>query len=82
MESGHKLKYRKFHLDVQRNFFIMKVGKDCDRLPKGVVESPLFQITWSPVGHCPQWPALVECAVGSEVELCDFQGSFLILGVP
>lgn len=40
MEGGHKLKYRKFHLDIQRNFFTMKVGKDSNRLLKEVVESP------------------------------------------
>lgn len=40
VKGGHKLKYRKFPLDIQRSFFTMKVGKDCNRLPKEVVESP------------------------------------------
>lgn len=53
VESGHKLKYRKFYLDIQRNFFAMEVDKDYNRLPKEVVES-LFQINWSPIGHCPE----------------------------
>lgn len=44
MESGHKLKYRRLHLDIRRNFFTMKVGKDCNRLPKGVVESPFSEL--------------------------------------
>lgn len=42
--AGHKLKYRKFHLDVQRNFFTVKMAKDCNRLPKEVVESPFSKI--------------------------------------
>lgn len=44
MDSGRKLKYRKFHLDIRRNFFTRKVGKDCNRLPKAVVESPFSKV--------------------------------------
>ena len=32
-DSGHKLKYKKFHLDIRKNFFTMRVGKDWNRLP-------------------------------------------------
>lgn len=44
MESGHKLKYRKFYLDIQRIFPTMKVGKDYNRLPKEVGESPFSKL--------------------------------------
>jgi len=41
--SGHKLKHRKFRLNM-RNFFTLRVTKHCNRLPKGVVESPSLEI--------------------------------------
>lgn len=44
MESGHKLKYRKFHLDIQRNFFTLKLGKVCNMLPIEVVESSFSKL--------------------------------------
>lgn len=59
----------------------MKVGKDCNRLPKEIVESLVFQNTCGPIGHCPEWPALVDCALGSGIGLHDCQGSILTLDI-
>jgi len=42
--NGHKLKHRKFHLNMRKNFFTLKVMEHWNRLPKGVVESPSLEI--------------------------------------
>jgi len=39
--DGHELKYRKFHLNIKKNFFTLRVAEHWNRLPRGVVESPL-----------------------------------------
>jgi len=38
--NGHKLKH-KFHVNMRKNFFILRVTAHWNRLPRGVVESPL-----------------------------------------
>jgi len=40
--NGHKLEHRKkFHTKVRRNFFMVGMMEHWNRLPRGVVESPL-----------------------------------------
>jgi len=42
--NGHKLKQRKFHLNMRRNFFTLRVTEHWHRLPRKVVESPSLEI--------------------------------------
>jgi len=40
----YKLKHRKFHLSMRKNFFTLRVTEHCNRLPREVVESPSLEI--------------------------------------
>ena len=42
--NGHKLKHRKFHLNMRKNFFPLRVTEPWNRLPREVVESPSLKI--------------------------------------
>ena len=42
--NGHKLKHRKFQLNMRKNFFTLRVTEPWTRLPKEVVESPSLEI--------------------------------------
>jgi len=44
MSNGHKLKHRKFQLNMKRNFFPLRVTEHWNRLPRGVVGSPSLEI--------------------------------------
>jgi len=39
--NGHKLKHKKFHLNMRKNFLTLRVAENWNRLPREVVESPL-----------------------------------------
>ena len=43
-DNGHKLKHRKFQLNMRKNFFPLRVMESWIRLPRGVVESPSLEI--------------------------------------
>jgi len=42
--NGHKLKQRKFCLNMRKNFFPLRLTKPWNRLPRGFVESPSVEI--------------------------------------
>ncbi|KFV87905.1 hypothetical protein N308_15857, partial [Struthio camelus australis] len=42
--NGHKLKHRKSHLNMRKNFFTVRVTEHWNRLPREVVESPSLEI--------------------------------------
>jgi len=42
--NGHKLKQRKFQLNMRKNFFTLRVTEHWNRLLRGVVESPSLEI--------------------------------------
>ncbi|KFV78137.1 hypothetical protein N308_15071, partial [Struthio camelus australis] len=42
--NRHKLKHRKFHLNMRKNFFTVRVPEPWHRLPREVVESPSLEI--------------------------------------
>ena len=39
-----KLEHRKFHVNMQKNFFIVRMAEHWNRLPRQVVESPSVEI--------------------------------------
>jgi len=42
--NGHKLTHRKFHLNMRKNFFPLRVTEHRNRLPREIVESPSLEI--------------------------------------
>jgi len=42
--NGHKLKHRKFHLNMRKSFFPLSMTEHWNRLPREVVESPSLGI--------------------------------------
>jgi len=42
--DGHKLKHRKFHLSMRKNFFTLRVTEPWNQLPREVVDFPSLEI--------------------------------------
>jgi len=43
-DNGHKLRHRKFHLNMRKNFFPLSMTEHWNRLPREVVESLSLEI--------------------------------------
>jgi len=43
-DNGHKLKQRKIHLNMRKNFFTLRVTEHWNRLPREFVESPSLEV--------------------------------------
>jgi len=42
--NRHRMKHKKFHLNMRRNLFTLRVTEPWNRLPRGAVESPSLEI--------------------------------------
>jgi len=73
--NGHKLKYRKFHLNMRKNFFALRVTKPCHRLLREVVDSAISGDIQDPPGQGPVQPAVANPASARGVGLDDTQRS-------
>jgi len=78
--NGHKLKQKKFHLNMRKNFFTLRVTEHRNRLPRGVVEFPSLEMFKT---HPDK--VLAACCMrpyfGRRVGLEDLQRSLLILTI-
>jgi len=42
--NGHKMKRKKLHLNMRKNFFTLRVTEYLHRLPRDLMESPSLEI--------------------------------------
>jgi len=50
--NGHKLKHRKFQMNMRKNFFTLRMTEHWNRLPRELVESPSLEIFKTHVVLC------------------------------
>ena len=69
--NGHKLKHRKFHLNMRKNFFTLRVIEQWNRLPRGTVDSPSLEIFKTRLDKGPVQPAVDDPALAGELDQID-----------
>lgn len=51
--NGHKIKHKELHLNLRKNFFALSMSEPWNRMPREVVDLPLWRIQNS-TGHIPE----------------------------
>jgi len=74
--NGHELKQRKFHLNMRKNFFPLRVTEPWHSLPREVVESPSLGDIQDPPGQGPVQPALGDPALAGGLDWIIPRGHF------
>jgi len=66
--NGHKLKQRKFRLNMRKNFFPLRVTEPWNRLPREVAGSPSVEIFKTQLDQGPVQPALGDPALAEGLD--------------
>jgi len=66
--NGHKLKHRKFRLNMRKNFFTLRVMEHWNRLPREAVESPSPEIFKTRLDKGPVQPAVGDPALAGGLD--------------
>jgi len=74
--KGHKLKQRKFRLNMRKNFFPLRVTEHWNRLPREIVESPSLEIFKTRLEHGPVQPAVGDPASAGGLDWMTHRGPF------
>jgi len=72
--NGHKLKHKKFHLNMRKNFFTLRMAEHWNRLPRGVFS--FSGVIKNPPGSGPLRPAVGDPALAGGLDKMIHRGPF------